>query len=59
MDNFERASVNENRALNLFIYYVYFIKNRKEKKFYIGCTKDLKRRLLEHQDKMLTIENKN
>jgi len=33
------------------MYYVYLIKNRTENKTYIGYTKDLKRRLLEHKDK--------
>ena len=33
------------------MYYVYFIRNKKENKSYIGYTKDLKRRLSEHQDK--------
>ena len=34
------------------MYYVYFIRNKKENKSYIGYTKDLKRRLSEHQDKI-------
>ena len=30
------------------MHYVYIIKSRKNGKYYLGCTKDLKKRLLEH-----------
>jgi len=34
------------------MYYVYLIKNQKENNSYVGYTKDLKRRLAEHRDKL-------
>ena len=33
------------------MYYVYLIKNHAERMTYIGYTKDLRRRFLEHKDK--------
>jgi predicted GIY-YIG superfamily endonuclease len=33
------------------MYYVYLIKNHAEHQTYIGYTRDLRRRLLEHKDK--------
>ncbi|MBI4132507.1 MAG: GIY-YIG nuclease family protein [Candidatus Sungbacteria bacterium] len=33
------------------MYYLYLIRNRKTKKFYIGYTDDLKRRIKEHRGK--------
>ncbi len=33
------------------MYYVYFIRNTTKKKFYIGYTNDLRRRLKQHKDK--------
>lgn len=33
------------------MYYVYLIRNKKERKTYIGYTKDLNRRILEHKSK--------
>jgi putative endonuclease len=32
------------------MYYVYILRSLKDKKFYIGCTKDLPRRFKEHND---------
>ena len=32
------------------MYYVYVLKNKKDRSFYIGYTSDLKRRLSEHQN---------
>ena len=29
-------------------YFVYFLKSKKKERFYIGCTKDLEKRLREH-----------
>lgn len=33
------------------MYYVYFIRNERDNKNYIGYTNDLKRRIREHKDK--------
>lgn len=33
------------------MYYVYLLRNKKTKEIYIGYTKDLKRRILEHHAK--------
>ena len=30
------------------MFYVYLLRSKKDKKYYTGCTKDLKRRLKEH-----------
>ncbi|MDD3102108.1 MAG: GIY-YIG nuclease family protein [Patescibacteria group bacterium] len=35
-------------------YYVYILRSLKDSKFYIGFTKDLRRRLEEHNNKMST-----
>ncbi len=34
------------------MHYVYVLKSKKDDKLYIGCTADLKRRLLEHNAKL-------
>ena len=34
-----------------FMFYVYILLSIKDNKFYIGCTKNLKRRILEHKRK--------
>jgi putative endonuclease len=33
------------------MYYVYVLQSQKDKTFYLGCTKDLKRRILQHNNK--------
>jgi len=33
------------------MYYVYILKSKKDKKLYTGCTNDLKKRLLQHNNK--------
>jgi putative endonuclease len=35
------------------MYYVYVLKSERDKKRYIGYTKDLKKRFVEHQNKMV------
>ena len=41
------------------IYYIYVLQNSQTKMFYIGFTRDLKRRLIEHQNSRSTFTRKN
>jgi len=42
-----------NEGVRLATYYVYILKSLKDKKFYTGCTADLKRRLKQHNNGMV------
>ena len=40
--------MNPTHNLHMIVHYVYLLQSKKDKSFYIGCTSDLKKRLLMH-----------